>query len=387
MSVPTDSKSVSSKSLSKEQWLMEGLNASLYNLAKVILTINPNIVYCFKTRQYWDFDHINKLWVIMDTKFIMPLLESEYNNLRQKYIKLFNVSYKVEHCNIILATDKLLAKLSNDNFLKKLLPAIRGISSTPDFAITLNLERYLFPVSGSKPGVIDLRTGKWYEREAKHKFAWTSRCIIDTDITNIHSSEAKPLQFFKEVLGSDNKELLDYTLKVCGRSLLNDEKSRYFVVVNGDGNTGKNTLINLLIAVGQKWIFSNNYAITKKSSNLTGAVTGIEPNSNIIFANLTSNDHINPDIFRYLIEHNQPWLIGTNIKFNDPNSNIWNHADLIDCKLKFTIDCKQVSNYSQQLINDPEFMSGLLRLLIKGCTYYQAAKPMFIIEAIDKYKK
>jgi P4 family phage/plasmid primase-like protien len=233
--------------------LEDSLSLSHYKTAKVAYTI-------YKDRFRID-DIKNPDWYEFDgTKWrkthIMNILISEELHKYYKSIKISDTSITNSNSDLqefLVNKDKLevnmrnelvdnlINKLENVNFKKNVLSEMYYLfkSHEPDFIGKLDADPYLV---GFKNGVYDLKQNIF--RNGLQNDYLTFSTGYDYTEYDPDCQEIKDIYTF---LGQiiPNKKVLEYMLKILGRSLLGIPDEHFFILT-GSGANGKSTLINFL---------------------------------------------------------------------------------------------------------------------------------------------
>lgn len=231
--------------------LEDSLSLSHYKIAKVAYTIYKDRfrIDDIKNPDWYEFDGIK--W---RKTHIMNILISEELQKYYKAIKISDTSLsnsdlqefiqnkdKLESNMRNELVDNLINKLENVNFKKNVLTEMFYLfkSHEPDFISKLDANPYLI---GFKNGVYDLKENVF--RKGYQNDYLTFSTGYDYTEYDPECQEVKDIyDFLSQII--QNKKVLEYTLKILGRSLLGIPDEHFFILT-GSGANGKSTLINFL---------------------------------------------------------------------------------------------------------------------------------------------
>jgi P4 family phage/plasmid primase-like protien len=233
--------------------LEDSLTGSHYKIAKVAYNIYKDRfrIDDIKNADWYEFDGIR--WI---KTHIMNILISEE---LPKYYKAIKISDTEQACqedleNFIQNKDKLEANLRNslvDNIINKLenrqfktniITEMFYFFKTlePNFMAKLDANPELL---GFKNGIYDLDNCSF--RKGNQKDYITMTTGYDFIEYDPESQEVKDIYIFLSQI-IPNKQVLEYVLKVLGRSLLGYNDERFYIFTGFMGQNGKSTLINFL---------------------------------------------------------------------------------------------------------------------------------------------
>ena len=227
--------------------LEESLNMSHYKIAKVAFNIYKDRfrIDDIKNTDWYEFDG-NK-WAKSHN---MNILISE--ELKKYYITMKvdpeneDIDNKDKQAQTNIRNDiidNIIKKLENVTFKKSVLNEMYYLfkSYDPDFTSRLDADPYLL---GFKNGVYDFSKSPGTFRRAKPEDYITFSTGYEYTEYDESCNEVKEIYEFLEKI-IPNQKVLEYLLKVLGRSLLGipDE---HFYIFTGSGANGKSTLFNIL---------------------------------------------------------------------------------------------------------------------------------------------
>lgn len=234
--------------------LEDSLSMSHYKIAKVAYSIYKDRfrIDDIKNPDWYEFDG-NK-W---KKTHIMNILISEE---LQKYYRSIKINDNTSQQDIgdlqefIKNKDKLesnmrnelvdtvINKLENVSFKKNVLNEMYYLfkSLEPNFVSKLDSNPYLI---GFKNGVYDLETNKFRAGKQNDYLTYsTGYDYIDYSDENIEVQEI--YEFLGKII--PNKKVLEYLLKILGRSLVGIPDEHFYILTGLSGANGKSTLINFL---------------------------------------------------------------------------------------------------------------------------------------------
>ena len=233
--------------------LEDSLTGSHYKIAKVAYNIYKDRfrIDDIKNADWYEFDGIR--W---NKTHIMNILISEELPKYYKAIKISDTeSLENENLeNFIQNKDKLEANLRNslvDNIINKL--------ENRQFKMNIITEMFYFfktlepkfmskldanpELLGFKNGIYDLNNCSFRKGDQKDYITMTTG--YDYTKYDTESEEVKDIYtFLSQII--PNKQVLEYVLKVLGRSLLGYNDERFYIFTGFMGQNGKSTLINFL---------------------------------------------------------------------------------------------------------------------------------------------
>lgn len=232
--------------------LEDSLSGSHYKIAKVIYNIYKSRfrIDDIKNPDWYEYDGVR--W---SKTHIMNILISED---LQKYYKGIKISdqdqheveevdegdnkAKIENNMRNSLVDSIIAKLENVSFKKNIMTEMHYLfkSLEPNFMPKLDSNPYLL---GCKNGIYDLENHNFRIGDPKDYVTLsTGYDYIEYDPK---CQEVKDIyEFLSQII--PNKKVLDYLLKILGRSLLGINDEHFYIFTGLSGANGKSTLINFL---------------------------------------------------------------------------------------------------------------------------------------------
>ena len=234
--------------------LEDSLSGSHYKIAKVIYNIYKSRfrIDDIKNPDWYEYDGVR--W---SKTHIMNILISEE---LQKYYKGIKISdqdqheieekddnsddnkAKIENNMRNSLVDSIIAKLENVSFKKNIMTEMHYLfkSLEPNFMPKLDSNPYLL---GCKNGIYDLENYNFRVGDPKDYVTLsTGYDYIDYEP---ECQEVKDIyEFLSQII--PNKKVLDYLLKILGRSLLGINDEHFYIFTGLSGANGKSTLINFL---------------------------------------------------------------------------------------------------------------------------------------------
>jgi P4 family phage/plasmid primase-like protien len=226
--------------------LEESLTQSHYKIAKVAFLIFKNRfrIDDIKNPDWYEFDE-NK-W---KKSHLMNILISEE---LQKYYRAIKTANAVESesdpasdnstvmRNVMI--DKIIVALENVSFKKNILSEMHYLfkNCEPNFISKLDCNPYLI---GFKDGVYDLQSNTFRKGVPNDYLTFSTGYDYmpydsnSQEISNIYS-------FLSKII--PNQKVMEYLLKVLGRSLLGIADEKFYIWTGLSGANGKSTLINFL---------------------------------------------------------------------------------------------------------------------------------------------
>lgn len=260
--------------------LEDSLTCSHYKIAKVIYNIYKSRfrIDDIKNPDWYEFDGTR--W---SKTHIMNILISEELQKYYKAIKIIDDSIeeeenednndekkaKVENNMRNSLVDNIISKLENVSFKKNIMTEMHYLfkSLEPNFVSKLDSNPYLL---GCKNGVYDLENCTFRNGDPKDYITLsTGYDYIDYDP---ELQEVKDIYaFLSQIL--PNKKVLEYLLKVLGRSLLGINDEHFYIFTGLSGANGKSTLINFLeytlgdyLTAADVSLLTNNRALSSSAS-------------------------------------------------------------------------------------------------------------------------
>ena len=230
--------------------LEDSLSMSHFKIAKVAYTIYKDRfrIDDIKNPDWYEFDghkwkktHIMNILISEDLKKYYQAISSNTNDQNENH----NQSDPSENAESNMRNEliqTIVNKLENVTFKKNVLTEMHYLfkSLEPDFISKLDANPMLM---GFKNGVYDFSSGTF--REGKHSDYLTFSTgydYIDYDASAIEVKEI--YAFLSQII--PNKPVLEYLLKVLGRSLIGIADEHFYILTGLSGANGKSTLINFL---------------------------------------------------------------------------------------------------------------------------------------------
>ena len=296
-----------------KQVLEESLSQSHYKIAKVAFTIYKERYRIDDIKNPDWYEYRNHHW---SKTHVMNLLISEE---LQKYYKAIKISDT--NSNTDTNTDKddtfqkfidnketknmrneliddIIKKLENTSFKKNILNEMYYLFKVhdPNFVSQLDANCHLL---GFKNGVYDLSNNTF--RNGKHDDYITYSTGYDFIAYDSEFNEIKEIYAFLNKI-IPNKKVLDYLLKILGRSLSGVNDERFYIFTGLSGANGKSTLINFLEYTLGDYISSADVSLlTNKrglSSSASPDVIRLKGKRMVSFAEPENNDTLKTGILK-----------------------------------------------------------------------------------------
>jgi P4 family phage/plasmid primase-like protien len=234
------------------QSLESSLSGSHYSIAKAVFQIYKDRfrVDDIKNTEWYEFNGIR--W---KRSHLMNILISEELPKYYRSIKISDTSIQNKNLqDFLVNTDKIDANMRNqmiDNIINKLenvsfksniISQVIYLFKTYDNDFYTNLDSTCNLV-GFKNGVYDF--GKKHFRDGTQNDYLTFSTgydYLDYDETCPHTQDI--YTFLSQII--PNKRVLEYTLKVLGKSLIGSPDERFYIWTGLSGANGKSTLVNFL---------------------------------------------------------------------------------------------------------------------------------------------
>lgn len=282
-----------------KQLMEDSLSGSHYKIAKVIYNI-------YKTRFRID-DIKNPDWYEFDGSrwnktHIMNILISEELQRYYKAIKISDVGAGTEDTKVSIMRnsliDSIIGKLENVTFKKNIMTEMHYLfkSLEPNFMSKLDANPYLM---GFKNGVYDLENQVF--RNGQHKDYITLSTGYDYLEYDENLEEVKDIyKFLRQIM--PNKNVLEYLLKILGRSLLGVCDEKFYIFTGLSGANGKSTLVNFLEYTLGDYMTSADVSLLTNtralSSSASPDVIRLKGKRMVDFAEPESNDTIKVGIIK-----------------------------------------------------------------------------------------
>jgi P4 family phage/plasmid primase-like protien len=236
--------------------IKEHLEASLcgshYQIAKAIFHIYKNRfrIDDIKNTEWYEFEGVR--W---KKSHLMNIIISEELPKYYRSIKISDTSMQSKNLQDFLVNterldanmrnqmvDNIITKLENVSFKNNIISQLVYLFKTydPDFYINLD----------SIPNLVGFRNGVYDFDKGAFREGIQSDCI--TFSTGYDYTEYDPncqqvqdiYTFLKQII--PNRKVLEYTLKVLGKSLIGSPDERFYIWTGLSGANGKSTLVNFL---------------------------------------------------------------------------------------------------------------------------------------------
>ena len=258
--------------------LEESLSGSHYAIAKAVFQIYKNRfrVDEVKNTEWYEFGGVR--W---HRSHLMNILISEELPKYYRAIKISDTSVQTKNLQDFLVNtekidanmrnqmvDNIIAKLENVSFKNNIISQIVYLFKTYDTDFYQNLDSTTYLV-GFKNGVYDFKKNEFREgRETDYITFSTGYDFVDYDPD---AKETKEIyEFLQKII--PNKRVLEYTLKVLGKSLIGIPDERFYIWTGLSGANGKSTLVNFLEYTLGDYITSVDVSLlTNKRANASNA--------------------------------------------------------------------------------------------------------------------
>lgn len=260
--------------------LEDSLSGSHYKIAKVIYTIYKNRfrIDDIKNPDWYEFDgtrwaktHIMNILISEELqKYYKGIKISDTGSLQNSDLQEFIETKDKLEANLRNSlVDNIINKLENVSFKKNILTEMHYLfkSMEPNFVAKLDCNPYII---GFKNGVYDLQTTEF--REGEQKDYLTLSTGYDYTHYDHESEEVQEIYaFLSQII--PNKKVLEYLLKVLGRSLMGINDEHFYIFTGLSGANGKSTLINFLeytlgdyMTSADVSLLTNNRALSSSAS-------------------------------------------------------------------------------------------------------------------------
>jgi P4 family phage/plasmid primase-like protien len=235
-----------------KEHLEASLSGSHYQIAKAIFHIYKNRfrVDDIKNTEWYEFEGVR--W---KKSHLMNIIISEELPKYYRSIKISDTSMQSKNLQDFLVNtekldsnmrngmvDNIITKLENVSFKNNIISQLVYLFKTydPDFYINLD----------SIPNLLGFRNGVYNFDKGEFREGLQSDCI--TFSTGYDYTEYNPnlpqvqdiYAFLKQII--PNRKVLEYTLKVLGKSLVGAPDERFYIWTGLSGANGKSTLVNFL---------------------------------------------------------------------------------------------------------------------------------------------
>jgi P4 family phage/plasmid primase-like protien len=232
--------------------LEASLNGSHYQIAKTVFQIYKDRfrIDDIKNTEWYEFNGVRWKKSLLMNILISEDLPKYYRSIKirdtsiqNKDLEEFLVNNdKVDSNMRNQMVDNIISKLENFNFKNNIMSQISYMFKThdPDFYTHLDSTPNLI---GFKNGVYDFNTNSFRNGKQDDYITFsTGYDYIDYDEKCKQTQEI--YTFLKKII--TNKKMLEYTLKVLGKSLVGLPDERFYIWTGLSGANGKSTLVNFL---------------------------------------------------------------------------------------------------------------------------------------------
>lgn len=263
-------------------YLEASLSGSHYSIAKAVFCIYKDRfrVDDIKNTEWYEFDSIR--W---RRSHLMNILISEELPKYYRGIKISDTSIQTKDLQDFLVNndkidanlrnqmvDNIISKLENVSFKNNILSQITYLFKThdEDFYKNLDSKTYLLAF---KNGVFDFKQKEFRKGTQDDYITFsTGYDWIDYDEQNQQVQEI--YNFLQKII--PNKRVLEYTLKVLGKSLIGIPDERFYIWTGLSGANGKSTLVNFLENTLGDYITSVDVSLlTNKRGNASNATPDV----------------------------------------------------------------------------------------------------------------
>ena len=258
--------------------LEESLSGSHYSIAKAVFEIYKNRfrVDDIKNTEWYEFEGIR--W---KRSHLINILISEELPKYYRAIKISDTSVQAKNLQDFLVNtekldanmrnqmvDNIISKLENVSFKNNIISQIVYIFKNYDNDFYANLDATTHLI-GFKNGVYDFNIKK-FRNGNQHDYITfsTGYDYISYDKDCIQTKEI--YEFLGKII--PNKRVLEYTLKVLGKSLIGTPDERFYIWTGLSGANGKSTLVNFLEYTLGDYITSVDVSLlTNRRANASNA--------------------------------------------------------------------------------------------------------------------
>lgn len=259
-------------------YLEASLLGSHYQIAKAVFQIYKDRfrIDDIKNTEWYEFDGIR--W---KQSHLMNILISEDLPKYYRGIKISDTSSQTKDLQDFLVNndkidanvrngmiDNIIAKLENVSFKNNIISQVTYLFKTydPEFYSNLDSDNYLL---GFKNGVYDFNTNKFRNGTQNDYITFsTGYDYIEYDESYTQINEI--YDFLGKII--TNRKVLEYTLKILGKSLIGMPDERFYIWTGLSGANGKSTLINFLEHTLGDYITSVDVSLlTNKRANASNA--------------------------------------------------------------------------------------------------------------------
>lgn len=234
------------------QALETSLSGSHYSIAKAVFQIYKDRfrVDDIKNTEWYEFNGVR--W---RKSHLMNILISEELPKYYRSIKISDTSLQTKNLqDFLVNTDKMdanmrnqmvdniITKLENVSFKSNIISQVIYLFKTYDSEFYTNLDSTCNLV-GFKNGVYDFKQSCFRDGVQSDYITFsTGYDYVDYDETCPHTQDI--YTFLGQII--PNKRVLEYTLKVLGKSLIGMPDERFYIWTGLSGANGKSTLVNFL---------------------------------------------------------------------------------------------------------------------------------------------
>ena len=235
-----------------KEHLEASLSGSHYQIAKAIFHIYKNRfrVDDIKNTEWYEFEgvrwkksHLMNIIISEDLPKYYRSIKVSDTSMQSKNLQDFLVNTERLDANMRnQMVDNIITKLENVSFKNNIISQLVYLFKTydPDFYINLD----------SIPNLVGFRNGVYDFDKGAFREGIQSDCItFSTGYDYIdYDANCQQVQdiyaFLKQII--PNRKVLEYTLKVLGKSLVGAPDERFYIWTGLSGANGKSTLVNFL---------------------------------------------------------------------------------------------------------------------------------------------
>jgi len=260
--------------------LENSLTGSHFQIAKTVFEIYKDRfrIDDIKNTEWYEFNGVR--W---KKSHLMNILISEELPKYYRSIKIRDTSIQNKDLEDFLVNndkidsnlrnqmvDNIISKLENFNFKNNIMSQITYFFKThdPDFYMNLDSTPNLI---GFKNGVYDFNTNS-FRNGKQHDYITFSTGYDYIEYDEKCKQTQEIYTFLKKII--TNKKMLEYTLKVLGKSLVGLPDERFYIWTGLSGANGKSTLINFLENTLGEYIASVDVSLL---TNKRGASSNASP--------------------------------------------------------------------------------------------------------------
>ena len=258
--------------------LENSLNGSHYQIAKVVFQIYKDRfrVDDIKNTEWYEFEGVR--W---KKSHLMNILISEELPKYYRSIKISDTSVQNKNLQDFLVNndkidanlrnqmvDNIIAKLENVSFKNSILAQVVYLFKTYDNDFYVNLDSTP-NLLGFKNGVYDFDTSK-FRKGIQNDYVTFSTGYDYIEYDEKSQQVRDIYDFLSKII--PNRRVLEYTLKVLGKSLIGMPDERFYIWTGLSGANGKSTLVNFLEHTLGDYITSVDVSLlTNKRGNASNA--------------------------------------------------------------------------------------------------------------------